>query len=300
MNSIKSNRALLESTPKRFQQTYTLFAIAVFCCIFFTGCDTTASVAKFSTSAQTTLSSGTPIFEDLSASCSREVADHTPAGQFVANPAISPDCEEVADRVKGIEEVSQVLSAYFGTLNSLASFNTATTSTDMGKLASNASDLAKLNSDRKNALQSLAQIITQITSSSYQAKHLRDDIVNANPHIQSVIATLQEAVGKGSYLNLLAKEQGALKIRNEEFIRTNPGSPESILLLDHQWKTDSDALNAKERSANAYIAALALIGKGHKDLAEKAPKVDAKQMLALLNPYIDQIQPLIATIQKAF
>jgi len=39
MNSIKSNRALLESTPKRFQQTYTLFAIAVFCCIFFTGCE---------------------------------------------------------------------------------------------------------------------------------------------------------------------------------------------------------------------------------------------------------------------
>ena len=283
------------------QHRHILSAFTVCCFLLTAGCNTTDSIVGFTLAADKTLAAGTPVFEDFSETCVREVSDKDQPGIFPLAHNRPPECQAIADKVKGLEEASVVVSTYFEVMNSLASFNTAKTGADVEQLASNAGELAGLSAPRRDALASVAQIITQIATSSYQAKHLREDVVKANPHIQVVMGALQESIGgPGMYLTMLDKEEGALASRSREFLLTNPSSPESTLLLDRQWQTDRRTLAMKRNSAQSFIQALGLIAKGHDDLAKHASNIKARELLAILSPYVEQLPPLISNIQKAF
>ncbi len=73
-----------------------------------------------------------------------------------------------------------------------------------------AKQFAEFDADRKAALGALGQAILAITTSGYQAKHLREEVVKTDPHLQVVLAALQESVtGDGTYLLCSRREKQA-------------------------------------------------------------------------------------------
>lgn len=268
--------------------------------LYTTGCDTTASVSDFSKSSEAALDSGNAILADLSATCGRRLANNQSFGGFATSDTLPPECQAIAKQANGIAAASAVVSEYFDALDSLASFNTATTATNAGKLASDASELAGLSADRASALSGLASFIAQITTSKYQAKHLSNDIVTVDPHLQKVLLCLEDAVnGPGLYADLLTDEDKSLANRSKEFLLQHPDS-QSILMLDQRWKNEHGSLLARKQAAQAYVAALQQIGKGHAALAQQAKTATPKEVLAIAEPYVIQITSLIPTIKKAF
>ncbi len=72
------------------------------------------------------------------------------------------------------------------------------------------------------------------------------------------------------------------------------------LILDQKWNADKRSVSAKENAANAYVAALKTIASGHSNLAKQAKTINEKQLVAVLQPYVDQVVPLIPTIRNGF
>lgn len=274
---------------------------ALACFLLSTGCDSNSTVADFSASAKTAVSAGGPIFADFAGTCGREVADRQSFGGFSTDQTLPAECQAIDQKAQGIEAASEVVLAYFDALNSLASYNTATTGSNFNQALTDANQFAQFDADRKAALGALGQAILTITTSGYQTKHLRDDVVKTDPQLQIVLAALEESItGGGLYLDMLANEKSKLAARSKEFLLENPNSPAVTLLLDQKWNADRRSLLAKENAARAYVAALKAIADGHSNLAKQAKTINEKQLIAVLQPYVDQVVPLIPTIRNGF
>ncbi len=275
-------------------------AAAITCALLVLGCNPPDAVTKFSASAQTTLSSGLPVFEDFKQSCRRELEARQAVGSFEVPPSFA-ECDAIGARAIGLEAASRVLSDYFDALNKLASFNTGELNNNVGGLVTQVNSFAKLQTEQQKAVTSIADFIVNLASSSYQRKHLADDIVKANPDVKIVLSALQASISEpGLYLDLLSREQQAITVRNKEFLAEHPASAQVILSLDERWRAETATLNAKRTSATTYVTALETLAKAHEDLAENANNIKATELAAVLTPYSDQLSSLIPVIKKAF
>ncbi len=98
---------------------------------------------------------------------------------------------------------------------------------------------------------------------------------------------------------MLAAEEQKLANRYTEFAQANPAADVKVA-LEQSWRADEAALQVRRNSANSLISALRALSKGFADLAKNAHSLTAKELPALLAPYVTEIQNLIPQIQKAF
>jgi len=266
-------------------------------------CAAPDSVAKFCSSAVTTLKTGDALFGDMKASCIRDAETFEPFGAFTVSDTTPTACDNIGKQVEGLEAASKVVSSYFTALNDLASFGSSKAGADAKDQAAQASAHAKLSAARQTALESVAGFLVHAAASGYQQKQLADDIVKVHDEVRSVLEGLGEAAGV-VYLQQLQDEEQKTASRYKEFVaaaeKQHQETAAVILTLDARWQTDRALFAAKRKAARTYQAALETLAKGNEDLAAHARGLKTNELAGLLSPYAAQLETLVPQVQKAF
>jgi hypothetical protein len=262
-------------------------------------CDTPASVAKFASSAVTTLGTGDSFFDDMKASCVRELQTRESFGIFAVSDPDSSECDAIGKQADGLKAASKLLSSYFTALNDLASFGSTKADNGAKDLASKASGEAKLSAPVQGALGSVASFLTGVATSGYQQKKLADGVVGVHGDVKAVLDGLGEAVGV-VYLQELQDEEKKTATRYREFMLAHQTEGGVVIALDSRWQTDRATLSSKEKAAQSYQSALGTLAKGNEDLAAHARDLKAKELPGLLSPYATQLESVVPAILKAF
>ncbi len=263
------------------------------------GCTTPNSVSQFCGSATTTLSSAIPVFADMKQSCMREVASRTEFGAFTLPAQDDANCTAIGEKAGGAEAAVSILFDYYGALNDLASFGTTKAGADAQALVSQTGAAVGAGSSTQDALGSLAKIIVSASTARYQQKQMEKDLVSASGSITQVNDALIKILREGYIARQLASEEEKLAVRYKEFAKLH-SSPEVTLALDDRWHADEQALQARRASAKSLIKALETLSRGTAELAANAPHLKAKEIVALLEPYVAQLKDLLPLIEKGF
>ena len=298
-------------------------------------CDTPDDIAKFCSSANTSLKSGDAIFDDIQASCLRARAAYAPFTSFEPNPlkksAEGESCDPYKDEVEGLKAANKILANYFVTLNSLASFGAVKasddssdskkkatddssdskhkTTDDTGDLKKTAAKADKSHPDVSSAAQGLASLLERLVMAGYQRKHLDQDIQQANGSVLMVTDALKSVV-ENEYRILLDKEQSDLAARYKRLLEDNPCSSsngsvaghnchlDALIMLQNNWQQDVATLETKRKAAKEFASALDAIAKGHAALAANVSRLKAKDLPGLLSPFADELEKSTAALSK--
>ncbi len=197
-----------------------------------TSCNTSDAVAKFCSSANSSLSSGNAIFQDIQPACVRGEVALTPFTSFDPVPLLntqepggppqSDPCDTYKVQAEGLQAAGKILANYFVAMNGLASFGTTKLADNTGALAQKVTTTAtKLNPNEVGAVQALASLLTNFVSSTYQRKHLNAVVQAADPDIKAVTAGLKRVVND-NYLLELNTDQTNLSQRYQQFLSDHP------------------------------------------------------------------------------
>ena len=260
------------------------------------GCAAPDAVSKFCTASNTTLTSAEPILEDLKASCLRRKNLEQRIGTFSVISE-DPGCTAIGAQSDAAVAVTEVLSDYFTAINSLATVGTATTGTNALTLVSKTGAAVGGDQATQDALSSIAGLIVSASTGAYQQRNLNKDLVVVSGNIGHTTEALVKIVN--IYIAQLDLENTRLSEHYKDFSLRNTAG-DVTLELDARWRTDTKALTAKKAAAYDLITALNCIKKGSAELARSGKKLKAKEVPALLDPYITQLQTLIPQLQKAF
>jgi len=294
MSLLNSPGALSRNHARR--QAALLIALALAC---LPSCDTPASIAKFASSAVTTLGTGDCFFDDMKASCVRELQTRESFGTFPVSDPGSPECDAIGKQADGLKAASKLLSSYFTALNDLASFGSTKAGDGAKDLAAKAAGDAKLSASVQGALGSVASFLAGVATSGYQQKKLADGVTNVHGDVKAALDGLGEAVGV-AYLQELQDEEKKTATRYREFLLQHQTEGAVAIALDSRWQSDRASLSAKEKAAQSYQSALGMLAKGNEDLASHAHDLKAKELPGLLSPYATQLESVVPAIQKAF
>lgn len=264
------------------------------------GCATPDAVARFSSAAVATLTSATPVFEDMKQSCLREVNSRQKLGTFRLPSEDSAGCNELGAQAEGAKAAALVVAEYFGAINSLASFGTAKAGGDAGDLVTRTSAAVGAGSPAQTALGSLAKVLVSAATAGYQTKSLEKDLTKVSGNVPPVVDALVKIIRDDYVGRVLAEEEKKLATRYRELAQVPGATAEVLLLLDDRWRADEKALQAKRASAQSLTVALESMSKGFSALAASSHQLNAKEVPGLLGPYVTQIQTLIPQIQSAF
>jgi hypothetical protein len=275
-----------------------LLALAALC-LGLLSCNPPDTVAKFCASAVVTLKSGDSLLDDMQASCVREVQTREAIGEFTASDPHPEVCANIGKQSDELKAASKILASYFTALNDLASFGTSKAGDGVGGLVARVSGQGRMSSESQKALGAIGGFLTRVATSSYQQKHLAEDIVKVRGDIRVALAGLGEAVGV-VYRNQLQDEEVKTGVRYKEFALEHKGSAEVLVQLDSRWQSDRAVFAAKRAAASCYEEALETLVKGNEDLADHARGFRAKELAGLLSPYTEQLESLLPAIQKAW
>lgn len=266
--------------------------------LLLTSCTSPDAISKFCGSANATLQSANAVFDDMEQSCLREVNSRAAFGTFGPPVSSDPSCTAIGNQALGAKAAAEILSDYFSAINSLALFGTAKEASDAQNLVSKTAAAVGGNPKAQTALGAIAQFLTSAATSGYKEKQLDKDLATVSGNITNVVGALTSIV-QDEYINRqLASEEQKLADQYREFAKGK--SPQVILLLDDRWHVDEQALAAKRASAQGLVVALQALSKGFQTLSANTHQLKAKEVPALLDPYVTQLQALIPQIQKAF
>lgn len=244
-------------------------------------------------------------------SCLREFGRRQPLEAFALPPEDHDSCSAIGKQADGAAAAAGILSDYFSSMNALASFGTAKVGSDAKNLVSKTAAAVGAGSPEQDALGFLANTVTSAATSGYQLRSLQKDLPKASQDVNTVTVKLIDIVQKNYLDQLLNTEEKKLQTQYKEFekAQTDPRSAdvpprvmsaEAALLLKEKWESDEQAIAAKRASARSLIAALQTLSKGFTTLAATSDQLRAKEIPALLDPYVAQMQTLVPQIQKAF
>lgn len=278
----------------------------LFSVLFSPGCTTPDEVSKFCASSETTLASAKQVFSDMKGSCLRTVALREPIGAYrtsTSDPQLATAiafCNgDIAKQSDATVAAVTILSDYFSAVNSLASFGTAKAGTDAQTLAAKTAAALGAESKAQTAIGSLASDLTMALTSGYQLKNLERDLTRASGNITDVTAALISIIQTNYVDQLLQDEENKTADRYREFYKAD-FPPEAKVLLEDRWRSDETAIQSKRSGAASLISSLQSLSKGFADLSTNAKTLKAKEIPALLEPYVTQMQTLIPEVQKAF
>ena len=273
--------------------------LAIVSLVASTGCNTPDTVSKFCASSNSTLATAIAAFRDLPASCLRAKNLTRDIGTFELIQK-DPQCSQIAEQSDGAVAASQALIDYFAAINSLATFNTAHTASDASDLASKTAAAFSAQPEAQKAIGSIATFLTTVATSGYQQKSINNDLKQVSANVSAVVKALS-AILQENYINqaLTKDEESKLASHYKDFSVSHTGG-DVALQLDDRWRADEKAIVAKRQSAQALITALGAIQKGVANLAANANSLKAKEIPAMLDPYVSQLQTLIPQVQKAF
>jgi len=279
-------------------RTFVCVAFLISASIALAGCTTPSAISQFCASAATTLTTAETLFGDMKQSCLREVNSREDFATFRAPVEDDAGCAAIGKQGDDAVKMAKTLAAYFGAINSIASFGTAKAGTDAQSVAKNAAGAAGENDARQAALGSLAKLLVSATTAGYQAKDLERDLPKVSANVTDVVNAMVTIVRDDYTGRLLKSEETKLALHYEKYAKGK--SPEVQLALDGRWQADEQALTARRASARSLVTALEALSKGFNDLAKNAQHLKGKELAGALQPYSAQMESLIPQVQKAY
>jgi hypothetical protein len=269
-------------------------------------CTSPQAVASFSGNAEKTVAGGIALFADIHGSCVRR---HTavgplrpnffPAGLLAAStgsPPEFPQCAAFASQGEALAKASEVLSAYFHTMQQLASFNSTTVSGPGEQAASSIALASGLNYTQADSVSKLASLLTEAFTERYRQRDLVKVLSQADSSVAALTRAFEEIVVK-DYEGLLREEQQTLAAEYQAVADVK--APATILLLNRAYADDLNDLNRRKGAAEAYVQALRQVRDGHHTLATNARRgFSGKELAAALQPYTDKLEGLLPTFDR--
>lgn len=209
------------------------------------------------------------------------------------NPAID-SCSQFQAEGKELTTMSNVLDAYFKSMEQLAGFDTVALGGNVETIAENATTAADLSTTQIESAGKLANLITQLATAGYQRKRLFELLKAADPEVTDVTQAFDQATK--TYLDLLNQEQQTLAAQYQSVGDASTGS--TLFLLNHAYSQDLDKLQQRRTEANAYLDVTKNIREGHHKLVANEKKLRAKDLSAALRSYISKIDGALPLLAK--
>jgi hypothetical protein len=262
-------------------------------------CSSPVAVAAFASSAQKAVDQGQVIFADMPNSCERRDADRKRDSDILVDMSpgipVPARCTGFVSQRDALLKSSVVLADYFEVLNQVASFGTS----NLGTTAT--SDAQQLETDAhlkdSGGLSTLAGILVQAATEGYQRKRLAEHIKAANTPIQNVTLAFAQIAVDDYQNDLLLNEERTLRERYGDFAALAAGRNEPmVFLLRARWQEDMSGLVQRRAAVAAYVSALEKVRKGHQELADRAGKLNSRDLTKSLAPYTKSLETLASSI----
>ncbi len=261
------------------------------------GCAAPDTIADFCGASEGVLTASVPVFADLGASCLRVKTLEQGIGTFAVVKSDS-GCAAIDAQAKASVAAAKILEQYFGALHSLAKFGAAKPASDASTLAAGTAALAGSDTTAQTAIAAMAQFLTTATFSRHSTRSATSDMVQVNRNVAAVCDALITILQTNYVDQELADEERKLAVHYREFAVEHP-EPQMVALLDERWQADRKALGARRTAARQAVAALEAVKAGVGALAARGDSLKAKEIPALLDPYIQRMQALLPEMQKA-
>jgi hypothetical protein len=163
--------------------------------------------------------------------------------------------------------------------------------------------------DAVNSALSIAEFVTTIATRRYQKEELVEVITTSDPDFQKLVQGLINVVEQ-DYVSVLDREQanlglyyeGVLEIQLARLGRIEPNQPSAIpllsILVDSQWRTEVEAVEARQEIATKYVEVLKEIAHAHAELVARfsdgsVDQTKIEETRALLLEQSDRIKTLL-------
>ena len=148
------------------------------------------------------------------------------------------------------------------------------------------------------AIKGLAKFLFDAAASGYQRKKLGSAIKAADADITTLTDALGKIIGV-DYDRLLRNEEDTDRTRYRDALRGDSNRT-TQLLLQERWRQDLATVTSKRRAAQDYVAILAKIRDGHRQLAAQVDHWNAQQLVQILRPYAGAIKDLVMDFRTAY
>ncbi|GAB3805070.1 hypothetical protein GCM10028819_37660 [Spirosoma humi] len=210
------------------------------------------------------------------------------------------ECVSLKASGKNFVVANKVLVQYLQTLDQLASDDIVTYDKSIDKLVANLGDSKLIPKAQVTTLSKLANLVSDASTTGWRRKKLGKAIAQANPAIQTLLATLS-AIIKNDYVQLLQDEQLAAKNLYLGTIKENvKKEPAAVVLLQQQWSREFNALEDRKVAASTYASVLTTIAQGHQLLFENQARLSRKEVRKEILGYTSKLVPLLDEIHDTF
>jgi hypothetical protein len=195
----------------------------------------------------------------------------------------------IKDYQKLFEERQAVLVKYMGALASLADDDVTTYKKNIDEAAAAATKSGVVEKADADVFASVANLIAKVATDGARQRLLRDIVTRCDPAVQRLTAAMAETV-RLDYGDSLRREQKAA----DSLLSDASAAKEQGLtrLAQFTMREHSIALAERQKSAEAFAAALTKVAEGHAKLARHIGDFSAKEFIAEIKGYQDDIKEL--------
>lgn len=297
------------------------------CC---TSCADLTEVAKFAASAKSACTGYSDIINDFVGSATRRslyVRDkEKPTVEAEVQkwkglqPAMLAAQKPLVDYISALAAISTntTASAAKGSSSSTTSSPAAETTGSSAKTGSSsakgestssdaatdptAADLQSfgMSSKQATAAVGLATKVAAALTAGYRSDKAGKAIQEANPDLQDYLKGLEQIVGT-DYPQLLDLEKISVEGYYSDLLaKYGSSEPLAAITTGLQEKQDLAAIEKRRQAATAYLKILTDIGDGHQKLFDAGEKMNAIQLVSIVEPYVADIEKQSAAVAKAF
>jgi hypothetical protein len=252
------------------------------------GCVDNSAVVTFSRICAQS-ASYTAIVSDYVDSAAREL-------RYEPNNA---DLQQMQEEAKGNQKdllaLQQVVVDYMAAIGCLAGEQKGGVSAGSKAVVNSMVTTRLIPPSDKDAAASLADLLAGLVTQGYQESQLRSIIEKSNGPFQSLIRTLKKFVGTEYPARLDAEESRLRQTLYEDIADNNQlGADQrpAKTLASILYSERSVDLEAKKANAKAYLPILEKIAAGHQALYDGRDRLNAKELVAQLKGYTDDIKTL--------
>ena len=259
-------------------------------------CADLSAVAKFATTAKDATKGFSEIAQDFAGSATRRslyVSDEE-------RPPVSHQAEEYRALEPDMQATQKVLSSY---ISALAAIATDTTSKDRdASIKTTESSLKKagLSAGQAAAGVGLATKVADALTAGYRSNKAAKVIHECNPFLQDYLKGLEHIVGTDYVYQLGIEQSSAESYYQDLRHRYAAKEPMAEMLTERVKRQELHTIAQKRKAATAYVKVLTDIGEAHQKLDDGGQHMSKREMLKLVEPYVEDIVTESQKVAKAF
>lgn len=157
-----------------------------------------------------------------------------------------------------------------------------------------------MNSTQASAGVGLATKLTDAALAAYRGRKVGKAIHDCNGQLQDYLKGMEHIVGD-LYPLVLDNEKLSVEGYYQDLLHNYEAKePLAAVTIKLQRKQDLDAIAKKQEAAKAYVKILTDIGEGHQKLYDAGEHPTAKQLIGIVEPYVQDIATQGVSVAKAY